>query len=465
MLALEANTPTELTRLEQERIAELETNLGSLGSEHETLCLQLAQLKETADLEKRLRSAAEEREGEAVRRATDLEKNHDQTTEELHDLHERHAQAESTLRDFTDRMLSHESTIQQHLVDLTATRAMRDEVSASRDGHVRVLAELQAALQHSGARATEAESLYQSERARTEELEVEVESLRRELDTRSREADAASARLADIESSWARSREEADSLRTTATGGLAALLAHHAQSKADHASSNRGHEDKVQAMDQEASSLRKMLREAGIRIDQSQAALSEQRRRARQLEQAHGSLRFEFQAARSSLSVALAETGRLREQLAAREAEAKTTHSAISEFEIRLAMMRGLLADRGIAINEDDLRSEESVPSHRLRNVESKLSEKAQQHEEAVRELDLSHRRIEMAETKVADLSSQLETLQARIGQDGVPAGTPDSIRQLESRAEISEKQLKDTLASKAQVRTDFRPLSLRGAH
>jgi chromosome segregation ATPase len=453
MSALEANAPADFARLERDRTAELERSLGSVGSEHESLRRQLAQLKETVDLEKQLRAAAEEREGEAVRRATILEKDHARTTEELHDLHEKHAQAESALRENADRMLSHESTIQQHLVDLTATRAMHNEVLTSRDGHVQVIAELQAALQHSGGRATEAESLYQSERGRAEELESEVEHLRRELDTRSHEADAATARLADIESSWARSRDEADSLRTTTTGGLAALLAHHAQSKTDHANSIRGHEDKVQAMDQEASSLRKMLREAGIRIDESQAALGEQRRRARQLEQEHGTSRSEVQAARSSLSVALADTGRLREQLATREAEVKDAQSAVSELEVRLAMMRGLLADSGIAVNEDDLRSEESVPSHRLRDVESKLSEKAQQHEETERELDLSQRRIEMAEAKVADLTNQLEALKARIGQDGVLSPTPDSLRQLESRAEIAEKQLKDTLLSKTQVR------------
>lgn len=453
MSALEANSPADFAKLERDRSADLEKNLHSISSDHDLLRRQLAQLTQTVDLEKQLRVGAEEREGEAVRRATVAEKDHARTAEELHDLYDKHSQAESSLRDHADRLLSHESTIQRHLVDLTATRSLHEEVATSRDGHARALEEVQTALVHSGNRASEAEALYQNERGRTDELETEVDHLRRELETRSREADAASARLADIESAWSRSREEADSLRTTTTGGLATLLQHHAQAQSDNSNAVRGHEERVQVMDQEASSLRKMLREAGMRIDESQAAIGEQRKQLRQLEVDHNASRSEVQAARSSLSVALADTGRLREQLAARDAEVKDAFASVTELEVRLGMMRSMLADSGIAVNEDDLKSEETVPSYRLRDVESKLSEKAQQHEEVERELDLSQRRIEMADAKIADLSNQLDALHTRVNQDGSVSPSPDALRQLESRAETAEKRLKDTIASKTQVR------------
>lgn len=320
-------------------------------------------------------------------------------------------------------------------------------MQTSRDMHLRALEQAQSALGFAGSRAEEAEALHQQEHERSTALETEVAELRHELETRSREAEAASSRLADVENSWARSREEADALRRLTTGGLAELLDFHKDisTTQDHAS--RGHEEKSRAMDQESSSLRKMLREAGARHDESQSALAEHRKRTRQLEADQVAARSDIQGARASLASALAETGRVREQLALKEAEVKERSSAASELDVRLGMLRNLLSDHGIAVNDDDLRSDEGGSSYRLRELESKLAEKAHLHEETERELDLSRRRVEMAESKSAEMSRQLSgmsTTRSGLEAGGAMSPSADEVKSLETRVQVAEKSLAD---------------------
>lgn len=447
--ALEGGNPTEVTKLERERASELERHLAGITSEHSSLQRQLAQTTESSALEKQLRLAAEDREAEAVRRATVAEGDHSRTTEELHGLHEKHSGAESTLREHAERVVSLGSLVSQHEVDRDTARASLDEMKTSRDMHLRALEQAQLALGVAGSRSEEAEALYQREHERSTALEFDVAELRQELDTRSREADAASARLADVENAWARSREEADSLRRLTTGGLAELLDFHKDIQATQDHSTRVHEEKSRAMDQESSSLRKMLREAGTRVDESQSSLAEYRKRTRQLEADQVVSRSDIQAARASLASALAETGRLREQLVVKESEVRERSAAASELDVRLGMLRTLLSDSGIAVNDDDLRSDEGGSSYRLRELEGKLAEKAHLHEEAERELDLSRRRVEMAETKSAELSRQLSGMSSSASRSGSAMGgamspSADEVKSLESRALVAEKQLAD---------------------
>lgn len=445
--ALESGNPSDLSKVERERASELERHLTGVTSEHSSLQRQLAQHAESIALEKQLRLAAEDREAEAVRRATVAEGDHARTTEELHGLHEKHSGSESTVRELAEKLVSVGSLVSQHEVDRDTARSSLGEMQTSRDLHLRALEQAQSALGVAGTRSEEAEALYQREHERATQLELDINELRQELDTRSREADAATARLADVENAWARSREEADSLRRFTTGGLTEILDFHKdiQSNQDH--STRGHEEKTRAMDQESTSLRRMLHEAGTRVDESQSALGDYRKRTRQLEADQVASRSDIQAARASLAAALAETGRLREQVAHKEAEVRERSTAASELDVRLGMLRSLLADSGIAVNEDDLRNDEGGSSYRLRELEGKLAEKAHLHEEAERELDLSRRRVENAEAKAADLSRQLKG--ASIERSGSAAGgvispSPDNVKALEAKLREKDKAMAD---------------------
>lgn len=466
-----SSSPEDLAQLERQRSAELERQLASISAEHTSLQRQITQLAETSALERQLRTAAEDREAEAVRRATTAESDHLRSTEELHTLHQKHSVAESSLRDHAERLVSLGSLTQRHETDRDVARTQHDEMRGERDLHLVALEQAQTALGHAGVRAEEAEALYQRDHERATALETEVSELRQEIEIRSREAEAATSRLADVEAAWGRSREEAESLRVLSASGLGELLTLHRGIKSDTDRSTRGHEEKSRALDQEASSLRKMLQEAGSRVDETQSVLAQFRSRQRQLEADQITSRKEFQAARAALAAAQAETGRFKEQLTAKEAEVRDRSAAAGELELRLSMLRNLLADRGIAVSDDDLRSEESGSSSRLRDLESKLSEKSQLHEESEHELDLSRRRVQNAEARVEELMQQLAghrsagsistSREAGGGEGGEGEGeASDDITALRTRAEVAEKQYAEAEVAHAarvkQVEGDY---------
>lgn len=463
--ALESNSSTDIAKVETDRSTELERNLNSIITEHGTLQRQFAQLQESSTHEKQLRQAAEEREAEAVERASLVEANHSRATEELHDLHQKHAAAESTLRDHAQRLVSLDSLVQQHETEKTSSRSNLDELQSSRDNHLRALEEAQAALVSAGSRTAEVEALYDQESARVHQLESEATELRQELEKQTRESAAATARLQSVEAAWAKTKEEAESLRTLSNGGLGQLLTLHQEIKDDTDRATRGHAEKTQAMDQEASSLRKMLQEAGSRMEETQSALVEYRNRTRQLEAEQIASRSSVQAARQAHAATLAEIGQLREQLAKKDDEVKDRSASASELGLRLAMLRNVLADSGIAISDDDLRSEEGISSYRLRELEGKLSEKAQQHEEAERELDLSRKRVDAAEKQADELKRKLESLStgrsASVATDGLVSPSPDDLRAMEARALAAEKSLADDATKYDAVSISFLTLDL----
>ncbi|TEB21181.1 hypothetical protein FA13DRAFT_1800157 [Coprinellus micaceus] len=86
------------------------------------------------------------------------------------------------------------------------------------------------------------------------------------------------------EAGWAKSPEEADSLRPLTTGGLGKLLDAHGDMKADEDKLMRGHSEKMQAMEAEAQQLRILLREEAKKLMDLQEKLRKRNHEA-ELEQ------------------------------------------------------------------------------------------------------------------------------------------------------------------------------------
>lgn len=440
--ALESANEVESSRLERQRVAELEREMSQLMNERYLQDRKVNELTESLALQTTLCEQAEARAIDATKRAEMAEESHDRTIQLHSTLQQRFATVDLQYRDHADRLLSQTAMLDQSQVDVARLQAQVEELIHSQDQHVRALEQARAALQATSSRADEVDTQYQRAREQISSLQADMAEIRGELETRTAEVETTRSRLTDVENAWAKSREEADAFRALTTGGLGELLDSHRDLKSDEDRISRSHLEKIQAVESEATSLRKMLKEATQRLDQSQEMLAEERRRNRSFETEQSQLRSQILSLRGQLSSSQGDSGRLRKEVAEKEASLKEKQKELSETSIRYGMLRNYVADSGISVDDEDLtsrlRSNGASPVT-LADLENRLAERTRLHENTERELVQTLRRAKEAEDQVAQVSTQLE--RARSTQS--PTRTDSAA--LESRAVEAERKLEET--------------------
>lgn len=415
--AIEANKDSEVHRMERDRIKELEDHISSLMNERWAQDRKLNELNDSLTLQTILCEQAETRAAESTKRAEKYDELHTQTVQRYNDLLEVHESLQAKFRDHQDKLVSQSSVLEQREADEVGLRSQVDELSQSRDQHIRALDQARVALQASSARAMEIDMQYQRAQEQIRTLESDVAELRGELETRTTEAEAARARLTDAENSWAKSREEADAFRALTTTSLGELLDSHRDLKADEDRLLRGHSEKIQAVEAEAQSLRLMLREVSQRADDSASKLLEERRRNQERETEHSTLQNQITTLRTQLSNAFSDTARLRNELSTLESRLRDKTKDLADTTTKLGMMRNYLAENGIGIDEDDLRpssrSASAASPHVISELEEKLAERTRLHEHSERELAQALRRKQDMEVQVSELSTQLNNVRS----------------------------------------------------
>jgi multidrug resistance efflux pump len=104
----------------------------------------------------------------------------------------------------------------------------------------------------------------------------------------------------------------------------------------------RGHQEQLRALEEESKSLRKMLREAGQRLEDAEAGVSHHRQKHRDLEISHQSLRAEMRVHRTKLLGAQSELARYKQLHAAKDSELRERDVTVTEIETRCAVLRNL---------------------------------------------------------------------------------------------------------------------------
>ncbi|KAJ7042429.1 hypothetical protein C8F04DRAFT_945639 [Mycena alexandri] len=445
LAAFENANESEVVRIERERVSDLERRTYELMNERWEQDRKVAELSDAVALHSTLCEQAEARAADASARADMVDESHERTLQRHNSLQDRHSAVEAQLREHADRLLSQTSALEQKEADEMSLRAQVDELIQSRDQHLRALEQARSALQASSSRAEEVDLQYDRAREQISTLEVDVVELRGELESRTAEVETIRARLTDVENSWAKSREEADAFRALTTGGLGELLDSHRDLKADEDRMARGHAEKTQAMETEAASLRKMLKEATQLTDQHQKQLADERRRVRELEAEQSLLRSQMVALRIQLSNAHSDIGRHKKDLTEREAQLTERSKESSDATVRLGMLRNYLAENGISADEDAERSQSraqgSASPQQVSDLENKLAERTRLHENAQRELEQALRRKREAESQLSQLSTQLERVRATQSQSPATAPNPEA----EARAVEAERKLEET--------------------
>ncbi|WVF69370.1 hypothetical protein IAT40_004146 [Kwoniella sp. CBS 6097] len=454
---LESNSPIDLARIEKERIIELEKQLTALTSSHVISRKQLEAAQEAAENARSLQMSSAEREAETLKRAEEAEEAHREAIEEIEELHQKATGNEQHLREHTERLITLSSTVQQREAERDQLQTQLDEAITARDENIGLIEQAQGAISAAGLRTSEMEALYEKANGRVSTLEEELAEVKAELEVKTRDAELAEEKFREVENAWAQSREEADSLRAVTTSRLGEILDSHKEMRADESRHTRGYQDQVRALEEEGKSLRKMLNEAGQRVDAAEMGVSHHRSKARELEGKVQSLRAELRTSRTKLLSAQAEVTKYKDVQVSRDGEIKEKEMALTDLETRCTVLRNLLADHGIAVADSDLENAET-PS--TRELETQLRDRGRAHEAAQREIEDLRLRCEEAEDKVESLGRLVERIKdarsptAASMRSPTPTGDSDRrVGELEKRLVDMEKEHREKVKA---VESDY---------
>jgi len=443
--ALEAAAPEDLARVERDRLVILERQLSSMLAERAEKDRKIGELSDSLALTTTLLEQAEARAVDASKRADLLEDSHEEKLREHADLQDRHIMLEAALREQADRLLGLSSHLEQKDAELVNAQSQVEELSVSKEQHVRALDQARVALQSASTRAEEVDMKYNESRDRSAQLEGDLAEMKGDIERKASELETLRARLADVENSWAQSREEADAFRALTTGSLGELLDFHRDLKTDEERVVRGHADKVSAMEMETGQIRKMLKDATVRLDEAGVELTTQRQLVREGETEKLSLRSQITGLRTQLSNALGDGGRLRKELIFKESELRDKAKEASDADVRLSMLRNYLAENGLAPETDELNSKTGDPSSRVAQLESKLAERSKLQERAERDLTAALNQKHQAELRAESLAEEVERLKAQGGSSRGINGVADVV-DYEQRIEETERSYKERL-------------------
>ena len=451
LAAMESSSDGDVARIERDRTVDLERQLAAALAGQTERDRKIQELNDAVSLQTTLLEQAEARADDASKRADSLAQSHDLIVEAERSMREQNVSLNTRFRDLSDKHLTQTSLVEQHEADSLKARARLEELSHAQDQHVRTIDQIRVALQAATMRAQEVDVQYSQSREQITQLESEVAELRGELEARSSELDAARVRIADVENSWAKSREEADSFRAATTGDLGKLLDLHQDLKSDEDRYTRGHTEKISALQNEVASLRDMLRDSARRADDAQEELSRERNRLREAETETLSLRSQVVGFRTQYSIALADSGRYRKELAAKEAELQGKARETAAAAMRLDAMRSYLAANGVVVEDEHgnpLRADD-VTAARMQELEDRLTERTRAHEIAERELETLLKQKQDADEQVESLSAQLEhfrTAQSPSRRNGVDTGSDALVVELRAQLEETEGSYKARL-------------------
>lgn len=406
---------------------------------------RIKELEESLALQTTLLEQAEARAEDSSRRAEILGESHGQALQDQQELHERHSVMEAALRDQADQLLSHKSALEQREVEFMNVQAQLDELMSTREQHIRTLEQANSAVKASASRADELDEQYQRARDQISQLETDLADLRGELEARNTEVDSTRARLQEAENSWAKSREEADAFRALTTGSLGKLLDSHRDMQSDEDRASRGHAEKINILEGEIGALRSMLKDATHRGDAAQSDLNQARRKLHDLEVDCIALRSQVVGLRSQLSGTLADNGRLRKELAGKDAELREKSKEVSSTAVKFDMLHNFLADNGI-VEGEEIGRDAGPSSPRVVHLEEQLATRGRAHERTERDLQIALQHKRDAEAQVESLSAELDRLSSPSRHASGDSNSDARVAELERKLEETETSYKARL-------------------
>jgi len=351
---LETGNTADQPELERERISELEhhlalTNQAKIATEEGAERLQ-GLIK---DLNQEL-NAHEETRAAAIHRAQSAEEAQAAIREEFHSVQDRIQELETELRHHKAESITHSSASQRKQTDIAR---METEISAhvaERHGYLLVIEQVRSALHTAESRAADASSQHRTALERAASLENELKLLKVEVAQHQQTARTASERASELEEKARSATHQAEQYRELTQEGLARLLDGTHVSEVQGSAARAMQPEQSTALVQECTSLRKMLNEAGAQIETAQSALMRNRQELQASDKMRSTLQSELEAMRQQRQMDEKATRRLQSIASTWEADSQRLTKEIGEARSRCEMLRRLLADHDISVNDTD---------------------------------------------------------------------------------------------------------------
>lgn len=422
-----------MNKLERERTLDLEKRLAESLATKTLLERQVEKLSGDVDHHIEMRASIEERHEAATSRADAAESSYSRSLSDYAELQRRANGHESMIQEHLEQIAGLHSTTQQLEAENATLKHKVEVAEISLAQYIRTMEESQFALVAANLRSDEVHGIWEQSQAELQEQKSQAMQLQSDLDAKNVELRTVNDRVSDLERVLKATRDEHEATKVLAAGGLAELVAAHRERESksrdippDEASSGR-----VQALEEETTKMRQLHQDVRTKHDASLAELDASRSREVQLHTQVAQLKSEVASLRNQHAQALDEVRSHKSLAADRDAETREQTRTREAADVKVSLLRHIMADHGLSVNDDDLAARfppmtgNETPEqlhHRVQELEGRLEQRTRAHQELEVAHEESRRELVETEQRFRDASHQREVTDEQLNGEGARA-------------------------------------------
>ena len=466
LAAIEGGSSNDSSKLDRERIAELERRLMAATEEKSSHDRKAQQAQAELAQEAKLRKAAEEHAQMASDRAAATESSYSRALSDYADMQRKARSFESTASGHREQITTLSSSVSKSEAEYQHLKNRLETSESSLDQYLRTLEQTQAAFNAANAQSEEMQVLWTNAREELATSQAQIASLKADLEAKSAEHSDATSRADELDRMLKTTKVEHEAMRALTSGSLSELVA---AAKANRDTSSRDigspNQSLLRAAQEETESVRALHREAVKRAEAAHSDLEDASSRHLHLEKQVLSLRSEIAALRSQLSASSRDLARLKSDLSTKDIDVSEQSRLAEASETKAVLLRSLLIDHGIPVDESDgsPRLGNSVSGgstseqlyRRVQELEAQLEHRTRSqrdlesaHHESRRDLEAAQQQLRHAshrqhasEEQAGHLRDELERVTSPTGRRSAQ-GFVDDERLVQSEAELRTLQL-----------------------
>ncbi|KAG0060704.1 Negative regulator of mitotic exit [Linnemannia elongata] len=350
--ALESGEVSALVSTETARAMDLEKRLTSAMAQLDKYEAQFVQYETILEHEKHSREAAEDREREASSRAEDAQIAHTRALTELTSLHERASVAEASLRETVAKSATSEAGLSSYQQQSAALFSQISTLKTTVEHQKKSLEKVKMAYSVANERAEHADKMWSQSRKDMDETQMEMASVRADMDRAQRESEHWRSKASETELLWQKAKKENETMR--------ALLEDDMNAAYSPTSKDRKHDSimaitsasRLAELEHELTTLRGLLKESQDALTVANRDLGDTMLRLSQLEQTSMTARADAATAQRQLTEHRGKVTMLQAQLIRKEEAIEEMIKEQENNEAQLGLLRGVMKDNGMQADD-----------------------------------------------------------------------------------------------------------------
>ncbi|KAI1317687.1 Negative regulator of mitotic exit [Mortierella claussenii] len=469
MNALQTGETSALVATETARATDLEKRLMAALAQLDQYEVQFVQYETILEHERESRMAAEAREQEASSRAEEAQLAHTRALNDVTTLHERATIAESSLRETVAKSASSEAGLSSYQQQSAALLSQISALKTTVDHQKKSLEKTKLAYTVANERAEQADKMWTQSRQEMDEIQLELSSVRADMDRAQRQAEHWRTKAGETELLWQKAKKENENMRTLLEEDMnSAAFATSSPSM----SKERKH-DSIMAitsasrqaeLEHELGTLRQLLKESQEAATQANKDLGDTMIRNSQLEQTSMTARAEAATAQRKLTEARDKVALLQAQLIQRQETVEEMVREQENNEVQLGLLRGVMKEHGLLA--DDLilgAKDQNGENNEGKGGASSLKVKTQKAErratEAESQLKELKRVKKQQEQRIQQLESDYQTAVQYV------QSTESTLQRLQEEASAFQSEKESLEANLQQLESEHSRCSSRTRH